>query len=155
MQIRKFISEDAESLSQLITRNLWTVIINEYTKEAVEALVKFFTPQNLINDSNKEYMIVCILDEKVVVSASLDGNSIRNVFVEVDLHGAGIGKLLKSGIEKHAVRQKHTSVHLYSSLNAEGFYRKLGYRSINRHERFLEGNLITTIKMEKELLDKV
>jgi len=151
MKIRQFVPEDAVSVSQLIIHNLQLVNIRDYSIEAIDALMPFFTPDRIIDESKYQYMIVCVIKNDLVGTASLDNDRVRNVFVDVDQHMKGIGRVLMSDIETFARRKNKKSIYLHSSLLAEGFYRKLGYKHIERIDRDLDGIPIPDIKIEKDL----
>jgi GNAT superfamily N-acetyltransferase len=151
MIVRKFVPRDADKLSQLITRNLRLVNIRDYSPAAIEALIPHYTPEKIIDLSKNGYMVVCIHENELVGTASLDGNRVRNVFVDIDMHKKGIGRMLMADIEAHAREKNLISVYLHAGLSAEGFYHKLGYKTIRRIDRELDGIPLPVIKMEKDL----
>jgi GNAT superfamily N-acetyltransferase len=151
MLVRKFTPEDAEMLSRLITRNLRLVNIRDYSPEAIEALLPHYTPDKIIDLSKNGYMVVCIHEDELVGTAFLDGDRVRNVFVDVDMHKSGIGRFLMADLEAHAIEKNLMSIYLHAGLSAEGFYRKLGYETIERIDRELNGFPLPVIKMEKAL----
>lgn len=151
MLVRDFAPDDAEYLSRLIIRNLRRVNIRDYSSEAIEALVPFYTPDKLIQKSRNQRIIVCTDSNDLVGTASLDGDRVRNVFVHVDMHGRGIGRLLMSEIESFAQENDLRRIYLHSGLSAQGFYEKLGFATVERIERELDGNPLPEIKMHKDL----
>ena len=151
MMIRKFVPEDAEKLSQLIVRNLRLVNIRDYSKETIEALATYFAPDTIIDLATNSYTIVCTHEGHIVGIAVLDKDRVRNVFVEVEMHKQGVGRLLMAAIEAHAIEINLIKIYLYAGLSAQGFYSKLGYKTINRIEHDLDGNPLPVIKMEKIL----
>lgn len=151
MRLREFLVEDAEELSELIRRNLRQVLSQEYDPEAIEALLPLYTPERIREWPSGQYTIVCQDAEGVIGTASLDGNRVRNVFVAVDRHGEGIGRLLMEELEAHAREAQLTRLYLHAGLTAEGFYHQLGYRTVKRAGRKLKGVPIPDIKMEKRL----
>lgn len=150
--MRQFAPEDADSLSRLIVENLRRVNVRDYSAAAIEAMVPFYTPAELIEKARQQYMIVCVDGDDVIGTAALDGNKVRNVFVAVDRHRQGIGRLMMDYLESHAREQGLTDVYLHASPSAEGFYAGLGYRTVARIDRELNGNPAPLIKMEKQLL---
>jgi len=150
MMIRKFVPEDAEKLTQLIVRNLRLVNIRDYPKETIEALVTYFTPEKIIDLAKNSYMIVCTHEGHIVGTAVLDKDRVRSVFVEVEMHKLGSGRLLMTAIEDHAIENGLKKIYLHAGLSAQGFYNKLGYKTIKRIEHDLDGNPLPVIKMEKE-----
>jgi GNAT superfamily N-acetyltransferase len=151
MLVREFAPEDAERLSRLIVRNLRRVLIRDYSPEAIEALAPFFTPARLIDVARNQHVIVCVRGADPVGIASLDGDRVRNVFVDVDMHRQGIGRLLMAHLEAYARENNVTRIYLHAALSAQAFYRALGYETVERIERELDGVPIPDIKMEKDL----
>jgi N-acetylglutamate synthase-like GNAT family acetyltransferase len=149
MEVRRFKLEDAEELSQLIVRNLQQVLIPDYQREAIEALMPFYTPEKLIERSKHQYTLVGTLGNGLVGTASLDHDRVRNVFVDVARHRRGIGKKLMAAIEACAQEQHLNKIYLMSGLSAYGFYEKLGYKILKRFDRNLNGIPIPEIQMEK------
>jgi GNAT superfamily N-acetyltransferase len=151
MFLRRFTAEDADQLSRLIVRTLREVNRQDYSMEAIEALVPFFTPEHLLEKAREEYMIVCIHDGVVVGAASLDADRVRNVFVDAGLQRQGIGSLLMAEIEGHALESNQTRLYLHSALSAEPFYRALGYEMIGPIDRELNGYPVPEVRMAKGL----
>jgi GNAT superfamily N-acetyltransferase len=151
MLIREFVPEDAEGVSRLILRNLREVNTRDYSLEAVEAMGPFYTPERIIERSMSNWTIVCVHEDRLVGKASLDGDRVRNVFVDVDMHGQGIGSRLMAEIESHAQANGLETLRLHASPSAEGFYRKLGYIPVERIERELDGIPAPVVRMEKGL----
>ena len=151
MLIRRFAPDDADSLSRLIVRNLQLVNIHDYSSEVIEALIPTYSPERIRSTAEKTYTIVCVDGEKILGTALLDGDRVRNVNVDVDQHGKGIGRRLMAEIEAHALENQLPRIYLHSGITGEGFYHKLGYRTIAPVEHDLDGIPLSLIKMEKEL----
>jgi len=149
--VRRFAPDDAAQLSRLIVRNLQFVNIRDYSHQAIEALVPSYSSERIRHLAENSYTIVCVDGENVVGTASLDGDRVRNVFVDVDQHGKGIGRLLMGEIEDHARANQLQRLFLHSGVTGEGFYHKLGYTTIGQIEHDLDGVPLPLIKMEKEL----
>jgi GNAT superfamily N-acetyltransferase len=151
MLVRQFSPDDAERLSRLIIRNLRLVNIRDYSPQVIEALIPSHTPECIQDLARYGYTLVGIDEDVIVGTASLDGDLIRNVFVDVEKHGNGVGRKLMATIETYALDQRLHRIYLRSGLTAVGFYHKLGYTSICNYEHDLDGVPLQLIKMEKEL----
>lgn len=151
MLIRRFTAEDAEQLSQLIKRTLRNVNSRDYSMDAIESLIPFFTPESLIQQASEQYMIVCIDEGELVGVASLDGDRVRTVFVDADRQRLGIGKLLMADIEARAIETHQTWLYLHAALSAENFYQALGYKSIGPIDRELNGFPVPEVETAKML----
>jgi N-acetylglutamate synthase-like GNAT family acetyltransferase len=152
MEVRNFEPDDAEKISQLIVQNLRKVLIEVYPNEAIEALVPFFTPEKLIEDSKHQFMLVGLLEDELVGTASLANDRVRNVFVDTARHRSGLGKKLMTAIEAYARAQQLKKIYLIAAISACGFYEKLGYKIVKHIEHDLNGISIPEIQMEKVLV---
>lgn len=65
-----------------------------------------------------------------------DRAHVRQVVVEPDWRGIGVGALLMELIEKRLAARRFQEIYLHARESAEGFYRRLGY--VDRGERFEE-----------------
>ncbi len=151
MIIRSFVPEDAESLSRLIIQNLRQVNSQDYSPEAIEALIPSYTLEKLIELAGQQLTLVSTVGDKIVGTATLDCDRVRNVFVEVALHRRGVGKGLMRAIEDSARQRRLKKVFLLSGLSAQGFYQKLGYAIVKRLDNDLNGIPLPVIHMEKDL----
>ena len=152
MEVRNFKPEDAEKSSQLIIQNLQRVLTQDYPNEAIEVLMPFFTPEELIEKSKHQYTIVGMLGNDLVGFATLDTDRVRGIFVDVARHGRGIGKKLMTELEAYAKEQRVKKIYLMSAISASGFYKKLGYRVVKHIDHDLGGMSIPELQMEKILL---
>lgn len=73
---------------------------------------------------------------------------VRQVVVEPDWRGIGVGELLMELIEKRLAARGFREIYLHARESAEGFYRRLGY--VDRGERFEEVG-IPHVAMYKKL----
>ena len=152
-QIREFQAEDAESLSSLVIRTLRIISSQEYAQGAIEALVPFFTPGELLAKASSQYVIVCVLGGQLVGVASLDGDRVRNVFVSADMQRRGIGRTLMARIEAKARDNGEKTIYLHSALSAQSFYEALGFTAKAPIDRELNGIPLPEIEMEKHLTE--
>jgi GNAT superfamily N-acetyltransferase len=148
MRVRKFRAADAMETSGLILRCLREVNSRDYPKKIIDFICGVFSPSKLVDLSIKRTMLVAVSGKTIVGTGSIEGGLIHTVFVEPKLHGGGIGKMLMKKLEGVARKGGFMTLKLNSSITAEGFYDKLGYRKIGRlHDR----NFGTTITMTKIL----
>jgi GNAT superfamily N-acetyltransferase len=127
------------------------VLIEDYPKEVIEALERFYTPEQIIDRSNHHLTLVCTLGSELVGSASLDEDRVRNVFVDVSRQRSGIGRELMGVIEERAREDGQKKLYLMAGISAVGFYEKLGYKTVRRHVRELGNTPIVEIQMDKTL----
>lgn len=95
-------------------------------------------------------MTVCLRGGAVVAFVDSEPGEVTRLFVLPEVAGFGLGRrLLEIGVAE--ARAGHTgAIRLEATLNAEGFYKKFGFRTVGRghFSHGLGGDLIEIIHME-------
>ena len=128
--IRPALSDDASDISGVILRALRETNAKDYTDEIIERVERSFSPDAVRQLIGKRTVFVATLGRSVVGTASLDGSVVRTVFVAPDVQGSGIGKLLMAAIERTARERNIFALTVPSSVTAETFYAKLGFKAV-------------------------
>ncbi|NGM81695.1 GNAT family N-acetyltransferase [Paenibacillus sp. 7124] len=146
--IREFRPQDSEAVSALIRENLLKVNSRDYPEPVIQRMAGLFTSEYIMQASLARTMIVAVEGEKVIGTASLDGDTLYTVFVDMNYHGGGVGRSLIQYLEQTAWNSGVHVLQVPSSLTAEYFYGKMGYRRV----RVIESeDFGTDIIMFKEL----
>lgn len=137
VKIEEYNEKYAKELSDIILTNMYTINIKDHGKEITDNLAKKFTEAKIKETFPKRTKVfVAIQNDKVVGTASIDrfwGDEnggkyiILTVFVKIENHHQGIGKMLIEKIEEHAKLIGVKELVILSSVYACEFYRKLGY----------------------------
>jgi predicted N-acetyltransferase YhbS len=127
IEIRAAVESDARAISQVIIAALRTTNAKDYSRAVIEQVEKSFSPSAVAALIGKRMVFVALDDQKVIGTASLDGQVVRSVFVDPQSHGRGIGSKLMSMVEQRATSLGVTTLLVPSSITAERFYQKLGY----------------------------
>lgn len=136
IEIKEYDNNYAEELSKIIIHNLLEINSKDYSLEFVKKSAKEFTPEEIKrNFSKRTKVFVAIEGNKVVGTASIDKSWYNNdgeywiltVFVDVDHHKQGIGRMLISEIEKFALTISAKKLVIPASITGCEFYHKLGY----------------------------
>lgn len=146
--IKPFNPQLAKATEEVIKKNLKEVNCKDYPEVVIEAMINYYTIDNLIKISEKRDVFVIEKDGIVMGTASLEGNSIHTVFIDPEYHGTGLGKILMEYIEKIARGRGLQITTLDASLTAYPFYKKLGYIDVRNIESEEFGKAIV---MEKKL----
>jgi GNAT superfamily N-acetyltransferase len=102
--------------------------------------------------SGEERMFVATFGDQIIGFASVAVNGIRAVYVSPDHVRKGIGSQLLGVLEEHAASSQAGVIRLYSSLQAEAFYIKAGYRWLSAVKYpLVGGNFLEAIEMEKQI----
>jgi N-acetylglutamate synthase-like GNAT family acetyltransferase len=106
-----------------------------------------FSPRHILSFLTQRQVYVASIDGDVVATGSLDGGTVRSVFVDPTYQRMGVGHRLMAAIESTAAQSGLRLLRVPSSITAEGFYYSLGFLKVrdefNGDER--------TIIMEKSL----
>lgn len=146
--IRPFSPEEAEAAAVVIAKNLKEINSKDYPARVIDAMLSYYSKENIIKLAEKKEVYVAIADGAVRGTVSLEGNSIHAVFVDPEYHGTGLGKSLMEYIEGIARDRGFQTTTLDASLTAYPFYRRLGYTDIRNIESAEFGKAIV---MEKKL----
>ena len=146
--IKPFAPELAEATAEVIRRNLQEVNCKDYPPKVIEAMIKYYSSENLINIAEKRKVYVVEVKGVIKATGSLEGNGICTVFVNPDHHGSGLGRLLMEYLEEQAAARGYEATTLDASLTALPFYAKMGYVEVKSIESEEFGKAIV---MEKKL----
>lgn len=149
MRIRKYSTEDAKEVSDLVVRNLLEINVKDYSCALMSSLSASYTPDAVNSAANEKDAYVVSEGGKVVATAALlDDGWIHDVFVDPLWHCRGIGSALMAHLEDLAKSRGFRSVAIPSSITAVGFYDRLGY---TRLREIVSAEGLTEVLMEKEL----
>lgn len=128
--IRPARDADAADISAVIIRALRETNAKDYTDEIIARVEQGFGPDAVRTLIAKRTVFVATIGGRVVGTASLDGAVIRTVFVAPDVQARGIGKLLIAQVETIARARNIPVLTVPSSVTAETFYARLGYKAV-------------------------
>ncbi|HEY8336112.1 MAG TPA: GNAT family N-acetyltransferase [Tardiphaga sp.] len=129
-QVRRAEAGDANDISQVIVRALRETNARDYAPEIIARLERSFTPSAVEQQIERRDVFVGLIDDRIVGTASLEGQVIQTVFVSPDAQGRGVGRLLMQAVEATARERQVAVLHLSSSITAETFYAGLGFRAV-------------------------
>jgi len=135
MEIRKATVNDIEQIKLLLDRNFDEVMSKFHSKSVLEKYKSNNTVESLL--SQLEWKTVYVVEQYGAViatgafvnfgSADVPKYSISNLYVKPELHSKGIGQLLFNQLFQDAQGIKADTFHVPSSMNAIGFYEKMGF----------------------------
>ncbi len=151
MRIRKFRKEDAKEVSILKQRSQREVMGGYYPPHVVDFFCRKNTPEYVLNKSKEMDLFVAVEKGKIVGVNGLKKNAVRSFYVLPGFMRKGIGRKLIENVEKLARKKGIKKLLVHSSLYAEEFYRKCGFRKLRTlHNR--RGKIrFDEILMEKKL----
>jgi GNAT superfamily N-acetyltransferase len=122
--------DDAEAVSQVIISALRETNGEDYPREVIEHLEQSFSPAAVLGFINKRKVFVATLGQRIIGTASLDGKAVRAVFVAPDVQGRGVGRQLMAEVERTARNANIATLVVQSSVTAQRFYAKLGFKAV-------------------------
>lgn len=156
IKIVKFNQEHAETLSNIIIRNLTEINTKDYPIQEMEEHALNFSPTKIKEYSKTRFIFVAVKNKKPVgtlsVTKDMYGEETDYVFLTIfvlpEFHGMGIGKMLVEAGEKYVRKIKGQKIKVPSSITAQNFYHKMGFRYINNSKKT---NSDGVILMSKEI----
>ena len=146
-EVRAACDGDADEVSRVILWALQQTNAMDYPSHVIERIGLSFTPAAIREFLGKRRVFVAVTADRVVGTASLDGNVVRTIFVAPDMQRRGVGRLLMAEIDRVARRAGLDVLTVPSSVTAEGFYSRLGFQAVRDHHHGDE----RTIIMERDL----
>ncbi len=122
--------EDAEEISEVILAALRETNAKDYPREVIDRVEKSFSPAAIRILMGERHVLVAQEGVRIVGTASLAGNAVRSVFVAPQAQGQGVGRRLMAAIEQSALDAGLTALVVSSSVSAQNFYAKLGYKAL-------------------------
>lgn len=132
--VRAFGAADAPEVAAIIGRCLREVNSRDYPADVIDRMCAHFTPDRLIELAAARSSYVAVRGDTVAGTVSRDGNLVYTMFVDPDLAGHGIGRLLMTHIETLAAADGFAFMETGASITAHDFYRRLGYTDIRSSE---------------------
>ena len=128
--IRPAQAGDAADISRVIIRALRETNAKDYTPDIIARVELSFSSAAVERLIDQRDVFVAEMDNRVVGTASLDGQTLRTMFVLPDVQGRGIGRLLVQRIERVARERQLGILTVPATVTAEAFYARLGFTAV-------------------------
>lgn len=142
--------EDAETVFNITKASISGLAGAFYSRDQIKNWMGDRTPAFYEELVAKGRMTVCQREDVVVGFVDADPGEVTRLFILPEAAGVGLGRqLLEIGIAQ--ARLGHSGpIRLEATMNAEGFYRKCGFRSMGRgsFSHGLGGEPIEIVYME-------
>ncbi|MEZ2332891.1 GNAT family N-acetyltransferase [Mesorhizobium sp. RCC_202] len=130
LTIRRATDKDADVVSRVIIAALRETNARDYAPDIIARVEQSFSPPAMLEFFRKRKVFVAVIGETLVGTASLDGDTVRSMFVDPPFQGHGVGRRLMSAVEQAARADGVATLTVPSSVTAEPFYARLGFRAI-------------------------
>ncbi|WP_230384413.1 GNAT family N-acetyltransferase [Pseudomonas putida] len=121
---------DAEGISRVILAALRHSNAADYDAATLARVARSFTPQAVATLLDRRVVWVALEGGLIVATAGLEKDVVRSVFVDPTYQRRGIGEQMMGCIEQEALDSGILQLQVPSSLTAQGFYARLGYRVV-------------------------
>lgn len=132
--IRKFRTEDAGRVSNIIRSNLVDVNNKDYPEATLKLAYDQFTPKYVLTLSNNNKMYVAVEEGTIVGTACIDHDVISNVYVDFQYDGKGIDEMLINLLGEIADNFGLRPVKLVTTTLLQRRYERLGYNLVEEIE---------------------
>ena len=131
---RRFQTEDAEEVKNLIVRNFLEVNSKDYGIEAMEKLIAGYGVEKVLQIASYAHMYVFELENQIVGVGAISSfwgseteSILLTIFVLPELHGKGVGRIIIQTLEQDELFIRANRIEIPASITATEFYRKFGY----------------------------
>ena len=154
MKLRRAAENDKYGVWAVRTVAIRNISEKFYSQEEMQLWAPEAMPENYgeVVDAHNWYVIE--LNNEIVATGYLDqkNHSVEAIFVKPEQQGNGFARMILEKIEEEARSFGFNKLTLESTLNAEIFYKKSGYKSIEKSKYHSpRGFKLDCIKMEKYL----
>jgi N-acetylglutamate synthase-like GNAT family acetyltransferase len=146
VEIRRATAEDAEAVHEIVLRALRETNAPDYPASVIDRLV-LTLPEAVASKLEEWRAYVAVVDGRIVGTGSLNDKTVRAVFVHPDYQDRGIGTKLMDAVENAANAQSLNTLSVQSSITAQSFYAKRGFKVV-REAFYAEER---TILMSKDI----
>jgi GNAT superfamily N-acetyltransferase len=129
VEIRRATAGDAEAVYEIVLRALRESNARDYPVSMIDRLV-LTLPEGIASKLEEWHAYVAVVDGRTVGTGSLNGKTVRAVFVHPDYQGRGIGAKLMDVVENAAKLQSERTLGVQSSITAQEFYAKRGFKIV-------------------------
>lgn len=134
VRVRRFQTEDAQKVRNLIVRNFLEVNSKDYGRKAMEKLAEIYGVEKILQIASYAHMYVFELESEIVGVGSISSfwgskteSILLTIFVLPELHGNGIGRRIIQTLEQDELFIRAGRIEIPASITATEFYRKFGY----------------------------
>jgi GNAT superfamily N-acetyltransferase len=130
IEIRRATAGDAEAVRDIVLRALRETNARDYPASVIDRLA-LTLPDKVASNLETWRAFVAIIDGRIVGTASLNGETVSSVYVCPDHQRRGVGAKLMDAVENVANAGARRTLTVQSSITAEAFYARRGFRLMN------------------------
>ncbi len=127
--MREATDADVPAITALVQRTVNVSNRGDYSDAEISRMLEVFSLEHILERMAIRTVLVALIEDRIVGTASLDKGKARVqlVFVDPTVQGGGLGAMLMEAIENRARSAEMPTLNLYASRTAIGFYASRGY----------------------------
>lgn len=151
--IKEATLKDASEITSVHKQCVLKTNAQFYAKNVIGEWVDQINDENVKEQFKNSQWLVIKTKDKIVgfCQFSLEEKTLYQINILPDHQGRNYGKLMYDFIERKFLDNGIRKIYLNSTLNAVNFYKKMGFKEIEKIDFKLEKKSIEMVKMEKTL----
>jgi ribosomal protein S18 acetylase RimI-like enzyme len=129
IMIRRATAEDSEAVYEIVLRALRETNARDYPASVIDRLV-LTLPNKVASNLDAWHAFVAVVAGRVVGTGSLSGQTVSSVYVHPDYQRGGVATRLMDAVENAAIAQSVRTLSVQSSVTAQQFYEKRGFKIV-------------------------
>lgn len=123
-----------------------------YPKKSIKKWSGQISKKNIMSQFKNSSWFVLKINNKIIgfCQFSLKNNTLYQINIDPKYQNKGFGIKLYNFIKNHFKKYKKRKIFLNSTLNAEKFYKNLGFKKLRKIKFKIDNIGISMIKMEKK-----
>lgn len=146
--------EDIPEMVGLMHKVIREVNAQDYSSTTIDRYIEYVSEEIVQEAMLNKADYYLLESEDIIGVGGIDREKgyIRQMFISSEHQGEGLGRRIIETLEDEARKRGHTTITLYSTLTAVGFYERMGYKQVGLVTFQKE---FTTVHMIKTLLSEV
>ena len=131
---RRLEPEDADKVSNIITRNFLEINVKDYGIEKMKQAAAEYNADKVLQIASYAHSYVFEVNNEIIACGSISSfwgseteSILLTIFVKPELHGMGVGRRIIETLESDELFRRATRVEIPASITGTEFYRKFGY----------------------------
>lgn len=151
MTIRLATQNDLLALQNMVHSIIHACYSSEYVNESLEYYKDYHSVSHIASDIAQGWVSILDEDGNITGTITLEGPSLKRLFIVSDLQRKGRGSLLLKYAEAQACKKEIKLLSLCSTHTAVDFYKKHGYSVVHEYPVELQSQRLMFFDMEKKL----
>ncbi|WP_119461684.1 GNAT family N-acetyltransferase [Rhodospirillaceae bacterium SYSU D60014] len=153
IKVRAVHPDDATAILRVHEQSIRELGPTGYAPEEVESWAAGLRAEGYVEEmASGETLLVAEAESRIVGFGGLKSEEINTLYVAPEMARRGVGSALLQSLESIARDRGRRRLRLTATLIGEPFYRRHGYRELDRRKHPTRGGiLIDSVVMEKDL----